>query len=119
MKDNPLRERPARPASAAQRKRPLVGRGPAQQMVLHGFPRSIPSSHRVTHRPSADTVPARHVITAREERFEAIRRRAGLVAAPLLFALLLVISMDGLKPEAHRLAAPVMVLWIYGERISC
>jgi sodium-dependent dicarboxylate transporter 2/3/5 len=55
------------------------------------------------------------VITAGEERFERWRRRTGFVLAPLVFALLLLAPLDGLKPEAHRLAAvmaAVVVLWI-------
>ncbi len=58
---------------------------------------------------------AREVISAGEERFERLRNRAGFVLAPFVFAALLLAPMEGLKPEAHRLAAimaAVVVLWI-------
>jgi solute carrier family 13 (sodium-dependent dicarboxylate transporter), member 2/3/5 len=54
-------------------------------------------------------------LTDAEVRFERIRKTTGLVAAPIVFALLLLIPMPGLKPEAHRLAAitaTVILLWI-------
>lgn len=57
----------------------------------------------------------RHVLTEREARFERIRRRAGLVVAPLVFTALLLAPLGGMKPEAHRLAAvmaAVVILWI-------
>ena len=50
-----------------------------------------------------------------EERFERLRRRAGLMAAPAVLALLLVLPLRGLSPPAHHLAAvmaTVMVLWV-------
>lgn len=55
------------------------------------------------------------VLTSGEERFERIRQRAGFIVAPLVFIALLLAPLDGLKPEAHRLAAvmaAVVVLWI-------
>ncbi|HEU0052609.1 MAG TPA: hypothetical protein VFQ39_05505, partial [Longimicrobium sp.] len=65
---------------------------------------------------SAPAAPAaREVLTAAEERFERLRRRVGMVAAPLAFAALLIAPLGGLKPEAHRLAAvmaAVVILWI-------
>jgi solute carrier family 13 (sodium-dependent dicarboxylate transporter), member 2/3/5 len=67
----------------------------------------------VTHE-TASTA-AREVLSAAEERFERLRRRAGLVVAPLAFAALLAAPLEGLKPEAHRLAAvmaAVVLLWI-------
>jgi len=74
----------------------------------------------VTHPPTLDTPPAvpalaRPVLTPREERFEAIRRRTGLVLAPLAFAAILAAPLGEMKPEAHRLAAvmaAVVILWI-------
>ncbi|HEX8359013.1 MAG TPA: DASS family sodium-coupled anion symporter [Longimicrobium sp.] len=57
----------------------------------------------------------REVISAGEQRFERLRNRAGFFLAPLVFAALLLAPMEGLKPEAHRLAAvmaAVIVLWI-------
>ena len=54
-------------------------------------------------------------LTEAEARFERFRKTAGLVAAPIVFALLLLVPMPGLKPEAHRLAAitaTVILLWI-------
>jgi sodium-dependent dicarboxylate transporter 2/3/5 len=54
-------------------------------------------------------------ITEGEARFERARRAAGLLLAPAVFALLLVLPLSGLKPEAHRLAAvmaAVVVLWV-------
>lgn len=62
-----------------------------------------------------DAPAAREVITAGEERFERLRRRAGFVLAPLAFAALLAAPLGGLTPEAHRLAAvmaAVVLLWI-------
>lgn len=50
-----------------------------------------------------------------EERFERLRRRAGLVAAPAVFLLLLFLPLPSLSPAAHHLAAvmgTVVVLWI-------
>ena len=50
-----------------------------------------------------------------EERFERLRRRAGLIAAPAIFALLLLLPLPGLSGPAHHLAAvmaTVMVLWV-------
>lgn len=52
---------------------------------------------------------------AGEERFERLRRWAGLLAAPVAFAVILALPLPGLRPEAHRLAAViagVMLLWI-------
>ena len=57
----------------------------------------------------------REVLSAREERFEQLRRRVGAVLAPLVFAALLLLPMPGLSGPAHRLAAilaAVVVLWI-------
>ncbi len=54
-------------------------------------------------------------ISGPEARFERVRRAAGFVLAPAVFALLLLLPLPGLKPEAHRLAAvmaAVVVLWI-------
>ena len=52
-----------------------------------------------------------------ESRFELLRRRTGLVLAPLLFAFVLSANFESLadKPTAHRLAAvmaAVVVLWV-------
>jgi sodium-dependent dicarboxylate transporter 2/3/5 len=50
-----------------------------------------------------------------EERFERLRRRAGLVLAPVMLVALLLGPMPGLSPAAHHLAAvmaTVVVLWI-------
>ena len=50
-----------------------------------------------------------------EERFEALRNRAGFFLAPLFFAGILLIPMPGLSPEAHTLAAimaSVICLWV-------
>jgi sodium-dependent dicarboxylate transporter 2/3/5 len=54
-------------------------------------------------------------ITEGEARFERVRRTAGLMLAPAIFILLLLLPMPALKPEAHRLAAvmaAVVILWI-------
>jgi sodium-dependent dicarboxylate transporter 2/3/5 len=54
-------------------------------------------------------------ITEAEARFERVRRIVGLLLAPTVFVLLLLLPLAGLKPEAHRLAAvmaAVVVLWI-------
>ena len=52
-----------------------------------------------------------------EQRFDLLRRRTGLVLAPLLFAFVLSANFESLadKPTAHRLAAvmaAVVVLWV-------
>jgi sodium-dependent dicarboxylate transporter 2/3/5 len=50
-----------------------------------------------------------------ERRYESIRRRVGLLGAPLVFLTLLALPMPALEPRAHRLAAvmaTVIVLWI-------
>jgi sodium-dependent dicarboxylate transporter 2/3/5 len=55
------------------------------------------------------------VLSEAEARFERWRRAAGYVLAPALFALLLALPLDGLKPEAQRLAAvmaAVVALWV-------
>jgi len=54
-------------------------------------------------------------ISAREARFDALRRRVGLILAPLSFALMLAIPLGDLSPEAHRLAAVVtmtVIFWV-------
>jgi sodium-dependent dicarboxylate transporter 2/3/5 len=54
-------------------------------------------------------------VSPAEARFERWRRAAGFVAAPLAFAVLLLLPLPGLKPEAHRLAAvmaAVVLLWV-------
>jgi sodium-dependent dicarboxylate transporter 2/3/5 len=50
-----------------------------------------------------------------EESFELWRRRTGTVLAPLVFLVVWMLPMSGLKPEAHHLAAimaTVITLWI-------
>lgn len=50
-----------------------------------------------------------------EMRFELWRKRAGTILAPLVFLVIWFLPFDGLKPEAHRLAAimaTVVTLWI-------
>jgi len=50
-----------------------------------------------------------------EARFDRVRRVVGFVLAPTLFALLWLLPLGGLKPEAQRLAAvmaAVVVLWV-------
>lgn len=57
----------------------------------------------------------REALTPAEVAFEERRRHTGLVAAPIVFLLLLWLPMPGLTVEARRLAAilgGVMVLWI-------
>ncbi|HEV2881964.1 MAG TPA: DASS family sodium-coupled anion symporter [Pyrinomonadaceae bacterium] len=54
-------------------------------------------------------------ITEGEARFERVRRIAGLVLAPAVFVLLLLLPLPALKPEAHHLAAvmaAVVILWV-------
>jgi len=55
------------------------------------------------------------VLSERERRFDRMRRRAGLFAAPGVFLFLILLPMPALSSPAHRLAAVmgmVMVLWI-------
>ncbi|HEU4562444.1 MAG TPA: SLC13 family permease, partial [Longimicrobium sp.] len=62
-----------------------------------------------------DDTEGAQVLSEREERFERMRRRVGAVLAPLAFAAILLAPFEGLRPEAHRLAAvmaAVIVLWI-------
>ena len=50
-----------------------------------------------------------------EARFERVRRVVGLALAPIVFLIILMLPLEGLKPEAHRLAAVmagVIVLWV-------
>ena len=57
----------------------------------------------------------RERLSAGEERFERLRRRAGLFAAPAVFVSLLLLPLPALSPAAHHLAAvmgTVVVLWI-------
>ena len=54
-------------------------------------------------------------VSEREARFERVRRVVGLVLAPVVFAVVWFLPLEGLKPEAHRLAAvmaTVVVLWV-------
>lgn len=54
-------------------------------------------------------------LQALEARFDSRRRMAGWVLGPAVFAVLLILPMPGLTPEAHRLAAILgltLVLWI-------
>ena len=51
----------------------------------------------------------------RQARFDALRRRTGLLLGPALFLLLLALPLDSLTPEGQRLAAVmalVIVFWI-------
>lgn len=62
-----------------------------------------------------EALPELQTRSATEARFERLRRQAGLVLAPAVFILLILLPIPGLKPEAHRLAAviaAVVVLWI-------
>jgi sodium-dependent dicarboxylate transporter 2/3/5 len=68
-----------------------------------------------TEEPTFAAAPVRQVLSEREERFERIRQRTGFVLAPIVFTALLLAPLDGMKPEAHRLAAvmaAVVILWI-------
>jgi len=61
------------------------------------------------------TLGALEAISEGEARFERARRAAGFALAPALFALLMLLPLAGLKPEAQRLAAvmaAVVVLWV-------
>jgi len=54
-------------------------------------------------------------LEALEARFDHHRRRAGWVLGPAVFALLMILPIPGLTPEAHRLSAILgltLVLWI-------
>lgn len=57
----------------------------------------------------------RPLISEREARFETWRNRTGFFLAPMIFGLIWLSPMAGLKPEAHSLAAiiaAVVILWI-------
>ncbi|HEV7903554.1 MAG TPA: anion permease, partial [Pyrinomonadaceae bacterium] len=61
------------------------------------------------------TVEPVEAISDAEARFERVRRVVGLVLAPAVFVVLLLLPLPGLKPEAHRLAAvmaAIVVLWV-------
>ena len=63
----------------------------------------------------SDTVVPIEVLSPGEIAFERVRRRIGVVLAPAIFLAMLLLPMEGLKPEAHRLAAilaAVVVLWV-------
>jgi sodium-dependent dicarboxylate transporter 2/3/5 len=54
-------------------------------------------------------------LSGAEQRFERGRKLAGTILAPIVFIVMLLVPMPGLKPEAHRLAAvmaTVIVLWL-------
>ena len=54
-------------------------------------------------------------VTEAEARFEELRRRTGLAVGPGVLLLVLLLPMDGLSPEAHRLAAIaalVITFWV-------
>src|SRR5687768_3744906 len=64
---------------------------------------------------TTQTLAPLEALSPAEEKFERLRKRAGLILAPIVFATLLLLPMTGLKPEAHRLAAimaTVVTLWI-------
>lgn len=52
-------------------------------------------------------------ISEGEARFDRVRRRIGLVAAPASLLILLAIPMPGLSPEAHRMAAVAVMTVIF------
>ncbi len=57
----------------------------------------------------------REVISEGEARFEKLRNRLGFILAPLAFVAIYFFPFEGLKPEAHRLAAimaAVVILWL-------
>jgi solute carrier family 13 (sodium-dependent dicarboxylate transporter), member 2/3/5 len=65
-------------------------------------------------RPEAGVEPEREGLSDGERRFDALRKRAGLLAGPLLFLGLLALPSSG-SPAAHRLAAILalcIVFWI-------
>ena len=62
-----------------------------------------------------ESISALERLSEGEKRFERTRRFVGLMLAPLVFTILILLPMPALKPEAHRLAAvmaSVIVLWI-------
>jgi solute carrier family 13 (sodium-dependent dicarboxylate transporter), member 2/3/5 len=70
----------------------------------------------LTFMPSIEqTISPAETISAGEARFEMWRNRAGFFLAPAVFLLIWFLPFEGLKPEAHRLAAimaAVIVLWL-------
>ena len=63
----------------------------------------------------SETVVPIEVLSPGEIAFERIRKKIGVVLAPAIFLLILFLPMEGLRPEAHRLAAilaAVVVLWV-------
>ena len=64
--------------------------------------------------PMADTSQARpHAPADAEARFDAIRRRVGLVLGPIVFVLVLLAPFEQLSPEAHRLAAVIALVIVF------
>ncbi len=54
-------------------------------------------------------------VSEAEARFDAVRRKVGLTAAPIVFVVLLCVPLPGLSPQAHALAAVAgltVVFWI-------
>ena len=54
-------------------------------------------------------------VSEAEAKFDAARRRVGLIAAPLVFVILLLVPMPGLSEQAHSLAAitaMTVILWV-------
>src|SRR5687768_5689537 len=63
----------------------------------------------------SETIVPIEVLSPGEIAFERVRKKIGVVLAPAIFIGLLLLPMEGLKPEAHRLAAilaAVVVLWV-------
>jgi sodium-dependent dicarboxylate transporter 2/3/5 len=54
-------------------------------------------------------------VSEAEAKFDAARRRVGLIAAPVVFLILLLVPMPGLSEQAHSLAAitaMTVILWV-------
>ena len=95
----------------------LRGRGARLQAFRPRRPSvTPPAPHpRLTTPSVPDALEGTQVLSERELRFERARGRVGAVLAPLAFAAILAAPLEGLRPEAHRLAAvmaAVIVLWI-------
>ena len=58
-------------------------------------------------------VESEQAVETEESRFDAMRRRVGLVLGPAVFLLVLAMPFEQLTPEAHRLAAVISLVIVF------